>query len=98
MIATLPHNGTETSRAAAESMAPRRETDEARIIAFVRRCPTGATCDEVEAALGMTHQTASARINGLASPSRLRLVPAGYTRPTRSGRRAQVYVLGGAER
>jgi hypothetical protein len=98
VIETLPHNGTETSIAAALSMAPRKPIDEARILAYLRTRPAGATCDEVEAALGMTHQTCSARFNGLASPKRQRIVAAGYKRPTRSGHGAQVYVLGAAER
>lgn len=94
--ATMPHNGTETSRAAADSMRARRNTDERHILFFLRACPVGSTCDEAEAMLGMSHQTCSARFNGLARAGRI--VAAGYKRPTRSGRGAQVYVLAASER
>lgn len=96
--ATLPHNHTATSIAAARSMKPRKDHDEGRILAHLRTCVAGTTCDEAEVALGLSHQTCSARINGLAAPHRARLVAAGYTRLTRSGRPAAVYVLGKGER
>lgn len=50
----------------------------------------GATSDEIEAVTGMPHQTVSARF---VEARRLGLIVAtGEKRPTRSGRRAAVYV------
>ncbi len=96
MTGGLPHNGTATSKAAAESMRSRKATDERLILDMLARVIAGSTCDEMEQALGLSHQTCSARFNGLAA--RFRIVKAGYTRPTRTGRAAEVFVLGAMER
>ncbi len=53
----------------------------------------GATCDEIEEALNMKHQTASARVNELRHLNRIRRTL--DTRPTRSGRAAVVYIVAG---
>jgi hypothetical protein len=51
----------------------------------------GATCDEAELALGLAHQTCSARFNQLrVELGKIR--DSGERRPTRSGRKAAVYV------
>lgn len=50
----------------------------------------GATCDEVEARLGLIHQTASPRVNELAA--RGIIVRTARVRLTRHERRASVYV------
>ena len=50
----------------------------------------GATDDEVETALGLAHQTASARRNGLVADGWL--LDSGRRRPTRSGADAIVWV------
>jgi hypothetical protein len=52
----------------------------------------GATCDEVEMALDMKHQTASARITELKKMGRIVALGAEWGRPTRSGRNARVHV------
>jgi len=53
----------------------------------------GATCDEVEVALGLRHQTASSLINHLFKNGRIReAFGEGATRKTRSGRSAIVWV------
>jgi predicted ArsR family transcriptional regulator len=52
-----------------------------------------AICDEVEAALGMRHQTASARFTELKRDGVI--VHAGKWRKTRSGRYASVWRLAG---
>lgn len=57
----------------------------------VGRGPRGATCDEVEYALGLRHQTASARLRELEQLKRV--VKADEKRRTRSGRFARVYVV-----
>jgi hypothetical protein len=80
----------ETSRAAATSIEPVSGTLRAIVLAFVRgRGTQGATCDEVEIALGMKHQTASARIRELAQAKLIR--QASERRATSSGRSAAVW-------
>jgi hypothetical protein len=56
-----------------------------------RRKWHGATCDEVEVALGMRHQTASARFTELKAAGHI--FKDGRRRETRSGRTADVYVV-----
>jgi hypothetical protein len=61
-----------------------------RIAAFVKsQGDKGATCDEVEAALDLTHQSASARFNELKACGVL--VSAHRARKTRSGGSAEVH-------
>lgn len=81
--------GSETSQAAAESV------DGAKLRGIVLAClrtwaAKGMTCDEVEASLGMRHQTASARIRELALSGAI--VDSGTRRKTRSGRSAVVWL------
>ena len=84
----VPSNGVATSDAAAASIG----TDVGRLRALVLgyiQTRGGLTCDEVELASGLSHQTASARINDL---HRLgRIVDSGDRRKTRSGRNAIVW-------
>lgn len=84
--------GSDTSRAAAASMARISPALRARVEAFlVSRGRFGATDNEIEIALGMRHQTASAR--------RRELVQLGHARDslarrhTDSGRTACVWVI-----
>jgi hypothetical protein len=58
-----PHNHTPTSMDAAASMADHTEALRAQITALIQEHPLA--CFEVELALGLRHQTASARINEL---------------------------------
>ena len=63
-----------------------------RIFNYIKRRPKrGATTDEVEGALGLLHQTASARINEMRDWGLLR--ETGIRRPTRTGRPANVYAV-----
>jgi hypothetical protein len=55
----------------------------------------GATCDEIERALQLPHQTVSARVTE--AKARGEIIPNGERRPTRSGRKAAVYVDPGME-
>jgi predicted ArsR family transcriptional regulator len=82
--------GSDTSRDAAESMRPHVSELEREILEFVRS-DGGATCDEVEDCMGIAHQTASARLKGLADKGLIK--DSGARRPTRSGRAARVYVV-----
>lgn len=88
---TAPYSNPTTSRAAAESIADELPFLEKKVLAFINaRGAYGATCFEVEAGLALSHQTASARINGL--KRRFLAVPLAITRTAPSGRQAQVWV------
>lgn len=52
------------SRDAARSVAALVPSMHSQVLGFLRACP-GVTCAEVEAGLGMKHQTASARLHEL---------------------------------
>jgi uracil-DNA glycosylase family 4 len=83
--------GSATSKAAAQAIAPHVENLAERVFRYVeQQGPLGATRDEVEVALDMIHQTASARVYDLVKAGRL--VETERTRPTRSGTMAGVLV------
>lgn len=83
--------GSSTSEAAARAKAPTAESDESRVLAYiVARGARGATDDEIEEALEMRHQNASARRRGLVLARKV--VDSGRARDTRSGRAATVWV------
>lgn len=90
-----PHNGTGPSIDAAHSLDKVLGKMQAEVLAYVRSAPEGATCDEAEVALGLKHQTASARLNDLMKLGRVqfRYDAAGKAlrRLTRSGRGARIY-------
>jgi len=93
-VATVPFvRGSETSEAAAEAKRPTAASDEGLVLDFITsRGSTGATDDELEVALGMLHQNASARRCSLVGKGLVR--NSGARRPTRSGKRATVWMLG----
>jgi hypothetical protein len=86
-----PHVNTDTSFAAAKSIEPSITRLARMVKAFVIK-RDGATCDEVEVALGLTHQTASARIRELVLRGQVH--DGGERRKTRSGRSAIVWIPG----
>lgn len=87
---TLPFaKNSRTSRAAAKSMWPYAPTDAGRVLHWIK-ANGGCTCDEIEYDMRLKHQTASARINGLRNKGFIK--DSGRTRPTRSGRKAVVWV------
>ena len=82
--------GSDTSEGAAASVEEATPFLRGMVLAYVAsRGDEGATCDEVESALDMRHQTASPRVNELAG--RGFIVDSGRRRKTRSGRNAAVY-------
>lgn len=86
------HGGNPESDAAWESMREGRAVIRLKVVGYVSYCGTdGATCDEIEAALGLSHQTASARVTE--AKARGEIVANGKRRRTRSGRWAGVYVV-----
>jgi len=88
----LPYvHGSATSKAAATSQVLKAEADEARVFAYLQGCEGGgATDDEVEVALHMLHQTASARRRGLVLKDFV--VDSGRTRETRTGCHATIWI------
>lgn len=87
-----PHNGTETSREAAESVRDDVGRQEAMILALLDEAGSdGMTDDEIEVATGLRHESASARRRGLVLKGLV--VDSGKVRPTRRGRKAVCWVL-----
>ncbi len=87
-----------TAAASRAAYAAKKSTawiDRQRILEYVRtQGINGATCDQTEVALGMSHQTCSARFSEMGSmknPAQS-LFPSGELRPTRTGHRAVVFV------
>lgn len=83
--------GSDTSEMAAASMVPSADSIRERVRNYIAsRGLDGATCDEVQYALDMLHQTASARVTEL----RLRgdIIKSGEKRRTKAGRLAAVYL------
>jgi predicted Rossmann fold nucleotide-binding protein DprA/Smf involved in DNA uptake len=87
---TAPWSGAgptaETSKAAAHAIRGDLNRLEQRVLDAIRARPS--TCDEVEQATGLSHQTCSARVNALHFNGRI--LPIGQ-RPTRSGRKAVIW-------
>ena len=88
---TKSYTPPETSLQAYESQKDKAPADKRKILAYLMRkdLPKGATCDEVEAALSLSHQTASARIRGLFQDGSIQ--DSGLRRNTRTGRKATVW-------
>jgi hypothetical protein len=83
-------HGSETSREAAVSMVRPATRLRLEVLKFIENeGERGATADEVQLGLGLTHQTGSARVSELAHGGQI--VDSGLRRATRSGRSAVVY-------
>jgi hypothetical protein len=84
--------GSDTSLAAARSMRRPSQRYRELVLGYIEaRGERGATADEVQAALRLSHQNGSARVSELAKHGFI--VDSGMRRVTRSGRRAAVYVV-----
>jgi hypothetical protein len=81
----------ETSRLAWESVAGELAEVDRRIFGIIAS-QNGATCDEIEVVTGFKYQTAAAQIRHMTEAGLLRAGE--QKRPTRSGRKAIVWVLG----
>lgn len=79
--------GSATSAEAAESIEGSAASLRSRVLRFIIE-RGDATCDEVEEALGLRHQTASARVYELVRSGRV--IRTERRRRTRSGRNADV--------
>lgn len=81
-----------TSTEAAVSIQPIAHNMRMAVLAEIKRGRgRGRTCDEIETALDMRHQTASARVHELNTSAAIK--DSGRRRPTRSGRNAIVWVV-----
>jgi hypothetical protein len=81
----------DTSRAAAASVEACTGSLRAVVLGYIADNGSwGATCDEVEARSGLSHQTASARVNELRKLGAI--VDSGRRRNTRSQRKATVWL------
>ena len=93
----VPHNGTETSKEAADSIKNTVNRLCKIVLAKIQAAPTGLTCQEVEDALQMSSGTATARINELANSRPPMIVKKQnefgrfIKRSNRSGRKAFVW-------
>jgi len=88
------HTPKQASWEANESIKDYKKTMQNRIVSYIEGLGTeGATCDEVEEALSLSHQTASARISEMKNPSVGILENSKRRRKTRSGRGATVWVV-----
>jgi predicted transcriptional regulator len=81
--------GSDTSIAAAARLESSAASMRARVVNYVRDNPAGVTCDEIEAALEMRHQTASARVREACLAGQIEVTA--DRRTTRSGSTARVY-------
>jgi len=70
---------------------PKRNKNLRRVVQTLLDSKGGMTCDEVEIATGMSHQSCSATISH--ASRRGLLIKSGLRRPTRTGSLAMVYVL-----
>lgn len=87
--------GSDTSEAAAREMKPTAAADRVRVLKFIRSVGEyGATADEVQVALEMTHQSGSARVSELWHKFKA-IELNGRKRRTRSGSQAGVYIATG---
>lgn len=84
-----PHSNTTTSRAAAVSMVRDASRLGRLVLQFIAECD-GLTCDEIERAAGLSHQTASARVRELVLKGLV--TDSGHKRNTCTGRKAIVWV------
>lgn len=85
------HRGNRQSIAAHSRTRPHKATILRAIIGHLAQCGSyGATCYEIEIALGLSHQTASARCAELKKAG---AVTCSGARPTESGASASVLVL-----
>lgn len=83
------HGGNQESVDANYSIEDKKAKLRSMVLAYVK-AQGGATSDEVEQGLGLSHQTVSARMTELKVMGLLQ--PSGVKRPTRSGRKAMVLV------
>jgi hypothetical protein len=102
---TAPHNRTETSIEAAIAIQPKIKKGQQTILNAVELAPEGYTREEIATATGLPLATVCARVNELVKDKKLScrmifdpkakpsLILKKITRPTKSGRKAEVLFL-----
>lgn len=89
-ITARKHGGDPNSAEAHKSIKKDKSQTHQAILNYLARRPiTGATCEEIELALTLSHQTCSARISELRANQRI--ISVGDRRTTSSGRWARVH-------
>ena len=95
MTATIPHNGTDTSRAAAEFIRPHAPSLREQVFQYVASQGfNGATIEEIADALGIKQATVCGRVNELhtaRAETPPRICNSGRKRKTSSGVLATVW-------
>ncbi len=92
-LTDAPHNGTETSRAAASQIREHAPILRQRILDYIRdRGVNGATADEIEVATGLAGNTVRPRLCELRGGLEPQILDSHLTRKTRTGRQAVVYI------
>jgi len=90
------HGGNAESEGANLDTATRKAQDRSRIASYLQLVG-GRTCDEIERALSLAHQTASARCSEMLKDGVIRRAPDGKgkykRRPTRRGSMAAVLIV-----
>ena len=85
-----PHASKDTSLEAAKRIVPHLTALASQVWETIKgESFLGATCDEIEKKLDLSHQTVSARIRELCLKKKI--IDSGVRRTTRSGRRAIVW-------
>lgn len=87
-LVLAPHNGSQTSRAAAAEIQQFSNNLRERVYRFIAARESGATIDEIARGLGILTATVCGRTSELKKQGRI--VDSGRTRKTRSGRDAVV--------
>lgn len=85
-----PSNGTPTSNAAAEGIIGATRRQQQEILDLLKAHPKGLTDEEIQDKLGMNPSSERPRRGELVAMNKIQAVA---TRPTRSGRRATVWIL-----
>lgn len=83
------HRNADTSSRAFEASAMSLITARKMVYRWFLEHPEGGTCDEIEIALRLSHQNASARITELRRDAKI--YDSGLRKKTRSGNSARVY-------
>ena len=89
---SAPYSNSTTSKAAALAIAPKLAGRRLEVLEAIRKAGTdGATDEEIEAATGLPGNTVRPRRGELADMDLI--VKAEFTRPTRSGNVADVWII-----
>lgn len=73
------HGGHENSEEANKRIQPRKFSLREQIVFHLRFYPKGQTCEQIEQALNVSHQTISARISELKAGGKIRVIGKGKT-------------------